>query len=239
VTMVGDGLNSPRQQGGKLQADENDPQFPDKYTMRNTRVLKVNMRQLTEVPEHIIETACNEFVNNVNLEDNLLTKVPGELQIMSELLTELSLAKNQISFIPSFISQFSRLAHLDLSCNILRNLPMELAGLKMLRELNISHNRFDHLPACIYELDNLETLTANDNRIQEIDAGDNGFGALAELSVLNLSNNSIQIVPPVLGNLTNIIDLQLSGNPFRQPRHQILQMGTASIMDYLRGRIPL
>ncbi|KAH8297398.1 hypothetical protein KR044_011271, partial [Drosophila immigrans] len=239
VTMVGDGLNSPRQQGGKAKSEESDPQFPDKYSMRNTRVLKVNMGQLTEVPEHIIETACNEFVNIVNLDSNLLTKVPFELQSMSELLTELILSKNQISFIPSFISQFSRLAHLNLSCNLLRSLPMELGGLKMLRELNISLNRFDHLPTCIYELENLETLIGNDNQIREIDASENGLGALSQLGTLNLSNNNIQIVPPVLGNLTNITELQLSGNPFRQPRHQILAMGTASIMDYLRGRIPL
>ncbi|KAL7738003.1 hypothetical protein ACLKA6_006361 [Drosophila palustris] len=237
--MVGDGLNSPRQQGGKVQSEEHDTQFPDKYSMRNTRVLRVNMGQLRTIPEHVIETARNELVNIVNLESNLLTKVPYELQNMSELLTDLNLAKNQISFIPSFISQFSRLVHVNLSCNLLRNLPLEFAGLKALRELNISHNRLNLLPSCIYELENLESLFANDNKISEVDASDNGLGALPCLSVLDLSNNDIQFVPPVLGNLTNIVDLQLSGNPFRQPRHQILVMGTAAILDYLRGRIPL
>ncbi|XP_034477677.1 leucine-rich repeat-containing protein 40 [Drosophila innubila] len=237
--MVGDGLNSPRQQGGKIQSQENDPQFPDKYSMRNTRVLKMNMGQLKTVPEHIFEIACNELVNIVNLENNLFTEVPYDLHYLSELLTELNLAKNQISFIPSFISQFSRLLHVNLSCNLLRSLPLEFAGLRMLCELNISHNRFDQLPRCIYELENLETLIANDNKIREVDASENGLGALSRLSYLDLSNNDIQVVPPVLGNLTNIVNLQLSGNPFRQPRHQILAMGTATIMDYLRGRIPL
>lgn len=235
----GDGLNSPRHQGGKVAAEKDDPHFPDKYSMRNTRVLKVNMGQLTTVPKHIIETACNELVNIVNLENNLLTEVPYELQNMNELLTELNLAKNQISFIPTFISQFSRLFHVNFSCNLLRSLPMEFAGLQTLCELNISQNRLDHLPTCIYELENLETLNASDNQICELDASNNGLGGLTRLTILNLSNNNIRVVPPLLGNLTNIIDLQLSGNPFRQPRHQILAMGTAAIMDYLRGRIPL
>ncbi|XP_060654862.1 LOW QUALITY PROTEIN: leucine-rich repeat-containing protein 40 [Drosophila nasuta] len=239
MKMVGDGLNSPRQQGGKAKSAKSDPQFPDKYSMRNTRVLKANSKNLTELPEDIVEMACHELVDIVSLQDNLLTKVPSELQNMSELLTELNLSKNQISFIPSFISQFSRLLRINLSGNLLRSLPMELAGLKMLRELNISHNRYEQLPTCIYELESLETLIANDNQIQEIDATDNGLGGLPKLGTLNLTNNNIQIVPPVLGNLTSIDELHLSGNPFRQPRHQILAMGTASIMEYLRNRIPL
>ncbi|XP_023163334.1 leucine-rich repeat-containing protein 40 [Drosophila hydei] len=235
--MVGDGLNSPRVQGGK-QSDSDGP-YPDKYMMRNTRVLSLCKAQLKELSEEIVQTACEELVNIVNLEDNLLTDVPEELRRMSDLLTDLGLAKNQLCYIPTFISQFSRLLGLNLSCNLLRDLPMEFAGLQSLRELNISHNRLDHLPRCIYELDALETLTANDNQIKEVDATENGLGALRYLSTLDLSNNDIQLVPPVLGNLTNITDLKLSGNPFRQPRHQVLAMGTAAVMNYLRGRIPL
>ncbi|XP_064538018.1 leucine-rich repeat-containing protein 40 [Drosophila montana] len=237
--MVGDGLNSPRHQGGKKVTSELGKAIPDKYMMRNTRVLSLGKAQLKCLPENVIDTACDEQVNIVRLEDNLLTDVPTELYKMSELLTELVLAKNQLSYIPTFISQFSRLNVMNLSCNLLRGLPMEFAGLQMLRELNISHNRLDHLPSCIYELNNLDTLIANDNRIKELDATEDGLGALSQLNVLDLSNNDIQLVPPVLGKMTNITELKLSGNPFRQPRHQILAMGTAATMDYLRGRIPL
>lgn len=237
--MVGDGLNSPRVQGGKKPISADEKQLPDKYMMRNTRVLNMCKAQLKELSEEIVQTACEEQVNVVNLEDNLLSDVPAELKQMSDLLTDLGLAKNQLCYIPTFISQFSRLLAMNLSCNMLRDLPMEFAGLQSLRELNISHNRLDRLPPCLFELDALEKLIAHDNQIRELDASENGLGALRYLNSLDLSNNNIQMVPPVLGNLTNITDLKLSGNPFRQPRHQILAQGTAAVMDYLRGRIPL
>lgn len=236
--MVGDGLNSPRQQGGKEAPDEITGPFPDKYKMRNTRVLQVKDCKLTELPEHIIDTACTEFVNSVSLENDLLTEVPSTLYKMNELLTCLELPRNQLSSLPTAMSQFSRLVSLNVSCNLLHELPMELGSLRSLRELDISHNRFAELPRCIFDLENLESLTANDNQIRQIDATENGLGCLYRLSQLDLSNNNIEFVPPVLGNITNINDLKLSGNPFRQPRHQILSLGTSAIMEYLRGRIP-
>lgn len=236
--MVGDGLNSPRQQGGKEAPDEIMAPFPDKYKMRNTRVLEVKDCKLKELPEHVVDTACTEFVNIVCLENSQLTDVPSTLYKMNELLTCLELPRNQLSSLPTAMSQFSRLVSLNVSCNLLRELPMELGGLQLLCELDISHNRFAEIPRCIFDLENLETLTANDNQIRQIDATENGLGCLYRLNQLDLSNNNIEFVPPVLGNLTNINELKLCGNPFRQPRHQILSLGTSAIMKYLRGRIP-
>lgn len=236
--MVGDGLNSPRQQGGKEVPEECIGPFPDKYKMRNTRVLQVKDCRLMELPEHVVDAACSECVNIVNLENNLLTEVPSTLYKMNDLLTVLKLPRNQLSSLPTAMSQFSRLVSLNLSGNLLRELPMELGGLQSLCELDISHNRFTQLPRCIFDLEKLETLTANDNQIELIDATENGLGCLYQLTELDLSNNNIQFVPPVLGNMTNISVLKLCGNPFRQPRHQILSLGTSDIMKYLRGRIP-
>lgn len=60
------------------------------------------------------------------------------------------------------------------------------------------------LPTCIYELNGLEVLLAKDNQIDKIDATSNGLGGLKRLSTLDLANNSIDYVPPILGNLTNL-----------------------------------
>ncbi|KAH8401122.1 hypothetical protein KR009_003142 [Drosophila setifemur] len=239
MTLVGDGLNSPRKQGGKNGSVENISPFPDKYVMRNSRVLKVSMAQITDVPVDVLETARQEQVNIVSLDGNLLMEVPKNLTMLSEQLNQLVLTKNQISFVPRYISQFSKLSVLNLSCNLLCELPIELAGLQLLQELDISHNRFNHLPRCIYELRSLETLLAHDNQIKDFDASDTGLGALQKLECLNMRNNDILVVPPVLGNLKNLKDLELWGNPFRQPRHQILSMGTQEVLSYLRTRIPM
>ncbi|KAH8301449.1 hypothetical protein KR059_003634 [Drosophila kikkawai] len=237
MTFVGDGLNSPRKQGGGMDCSE-DSLFPDKYHMRNTRVLNVSMANITGLPMEVLETARQELVNVVNLDGNLLIELPQDLHMLSELLTELVLSRNQISYVPTNISQYSKLAVLNLSCNLLCELPMELAGLQLLRELDISHNRFELLPRCIYELQSLGKLVANDNRIKDIDASDQGLGAMISLHTLILNNNDIQMVPPLLGNLTNIKQLELWGNTFRLPRHQVLAMGTLAVLAYLRTRIP-
>ena len=65
-----------------------------------------------------------------------------------------------------------------------------------------------------------------------------GLKQLSKLSILDLGNNNIGQVPPELGLLTNLRVLTLDGNAFRVPRPQILVKGTASIMAYLRDRIP-
>ncbi|KAH8269530.1 hypothetical protein KR018_005830 [Drosophila ironensis] len=239
MTLVGDGLNSPRKQGGESESLENNSgPFPDKHVMRNTRIMRVSNAQITDVPMEVFETACQEQVNVVRLDGNALMHMPKDLCMLSGLLTELDLTKNQITFVHSHISQFSKMTVLNLSCNLLCELPMEMAALQQLRQLDISHNRFNHMPRCVYELENLESLVAHDNHIKDIDASDLGLGGMKELHSLDLNNNDIQLVPPILGNLENIKELELWGNPFRQPRHQILSMGTQEVLRYLRTRIP-
>ncbi|BFG05634.1 leucine-rich repeat-containing protein 40 [Drosophila madeirensis] len=238
--MPADGLNSPRVQGRRSGGDQKDASpFPDKYDMRGTRVLSIYKSRITEVPAQVFEEAREELVNVVQLQDNRLCEVPKDLHMLGELLTQLDLTKNQISYIPTNISQFSRLTCFNVSCNLLRDLPLEFGGLQLLCELDISFNRFERLPRCIFDLQNLELLLAHDNHIEDIDASETGLGALKNLRVLDLSNNDIRQVPPILGNMRNIVTLNLMGNPLRQPRHQILSAGTEAIMAFLRTRIPL
>ena len=62
---------------------------------------------------------------------------------------------------------------------------------------NIFRARFRLLPPVIYSLPKLEVLLASDNQIESIDAG--GIKELTQLATLDLRNNSISQVPPVLG----------------------------------------
>lgn len=63
------------------------------------------------------------------------------LQEMKDCCSELVFANNLINNVPSFISQFTRLSLVNLSCNSLQDLPEEFGVLLTLRELNISNNR--------------------------------------------------------------------------------------------------
>ncbi|KAK7083015.1 Leucine-rich repeat-containing protein 40 [Halocaridina rubra] len=109
------------------------------------------------------------------------------------------------------------------------------ATLLYLREINISANRFEQLPACVYEMKQLEILMASDNKINSLYV--EGLSKLERIAILDLHNNNIDFVPPLLGNMTQLRNLQLNGNPFRVPRRAILDKGTYEILDYLRSRI--
>lgn len=60
------------------------------------------------------------------------------------------------------------------------------------------------IPECIYKLSNLEILFVRDNQLEEINASENGLAALPHLAKLDLSNNNIEHVPPILGNLKKL-----------------------------------
>ncbi|XP_017848399.1 leucine-rich repeat-containing protein 40 isoform X5 [Drosophila busckii] len=211
--------------------------MPDKYKLRHSRTLAVNLEELTNVPDEVFQLAAAEQVHVVDFARNKLSTLPNGLQHMRGLVTELVLSQNIISSVPPFISQFTRITFLNLSNNLLNGLPDEFGVLSTLRELNIANNRFEILPNALYELQGLEILIASDNHIKALNVA--GLQAMKRLSNLDLRNNDIDNIPPILGNLTNITHLELIGNPFRQPRHQILMKGTDAIMSYLRDRIPI
>ena len=169
---------------------------------------------------------------------NYLTEFPTNLEPIIEKLFELNLSNNRIKDdLPgSILEKGTHLQYLNFSNNQLTKIPTEISNLGNLREICLSFNKFREIPASLQACEKLETLLINDNQIQEIDV--EGLRKLKLLAVLDLSNNDIQQVPPELGTLTQIRSLQLEGNSFRVPRPQILVKGTQSIMSYLRDRIP-
>ncbi|XP_053666913.1 leucine-rich repeat-containing protein 40 [Anopheles marshallii] len=212
--------------------------FPDVYQMRKGRALIVCSKGLIDIPEAVFLDALEACVYNVDISKNKLTSVPSGITHLSSLLTELNVSFNLLQTVPAFFSQFEKISYLNLSNNQMPDLPEVVGLLVTLRELNVVSNQLKRIPDCVYELRGLEIFLANGNQIEEIDASENGLGALKRLATLDLANNNIKHVPPILGTLKNITTLELIGNSFRQPRHQILEKGTESIMSYLRDRIP-
>lgn len=212
--------------------------FPDKYQLKKTRSLAICGKNLSEIPEQVFIDAVDADISVVDFSKNKLKKLPDGLTHLSSKISELNLSGNQLNEIQPFVSQFDHIKYLNVSCNHLTQLPDEIGLLLTLRELNIANNRLVDFPKCIYELLHLEIIIACDNKIDEIDASEVGLLALKRLAVLDLSNNNLKHVPPTLGNMTQINNLSLHGNCFKSPRVQILEKGTASVLSYLRDRIP-
>ncbi|XP_034950700.1 leucine-rich repeat-containing protein 40-like [Chelonus insularis] len=209
--------------------------MPDRYTMKNTKLLSLTNKNLDLIPENVIEDAILAEVTCVDLSRNKLSQLPDKLALI-KFTEDLKLFCNRLTSIPNWIGEaYNRLRYLDLSKNLLSSLPDTIGMLEHLREINISHNKFVTVPDCIYNILHLEILVVHDNQIEEINA--EALSKLKRLATLDLSNNNIKFVPPELGNQTNLRTLLLSGNCFRQPRHEMLMKSTEEILSYLRNRI--
>ncbi|XP_058792286.1 leucine-rich repeat-containing protein 40-like [Phymastichus coffea] len=210
--------------------------FPDKYTMRNAKLLSVVGQNIAEIPDEIFENAKEAEVTCVDLSRNRLQELTDGLSKVTS-VTDLKLSYNLLGELPEWIGEsLTNLRYLDLSKNLLTSLPDSLTGLQFLVEINISFNKFEEMPECIYEMPNLEILIANDNKMSSVNVP--ALSKLKYLANLDLSNNNIGYVPPELGNLKHLRMLSLNGNCFKQPRQATLMKGTEEILAYLRNRIP-
>ncbi|XP_066152991.1 leucine-rich repeat-containing protein 40-like isoform X2 [Euwallacea fornicatus] len=210
--------------------------FPDRYRMRNGNILNLAMKNLSVIPDHVFMEAKEAHVSVVDLCKNKLPQLPLSLLLLADYLTELNLSTNQLNEIPAEIANLSKLKFLDLSNNKIEDLPRDMDSMKNIRELVLFNNRFKKIPDCIFGMVGLEILMLNDNKLDKINV--EGLQKLNRLATLSLSNNNISVVPPELGNMNHLRNLELKGNFFRQPRYAILEQGTESVLSYLRDKIP-
>ncbi|XP_063719789.1 CCR4-NOT transcription complex subunit 6-like isoform X2 [Symsagittifera roscoffensis] len=78
-------------------------------------------------------------------------------------ITRLVVKSNQLTKVPSEITNLKRLTHLDLSHNMLRSLPPEIGDLVTLKELLLRHNYLRLLPYELGKLFNLQVLNLDEN----------------------------------------------------------------------------
>jgi hypothetical protein len=212
------------------------PIVPDKFVMKSAQTMNLTGKELSNLPPEAVENAIEAEVTGADLSKNYFSQFPETLEPLLGRLYELNLSSNRLESIPNLISLGASLQFVNLSNNKLSTLPSEIGLLTNLREVCLNCNKFDAVPPQLYKCDKLETLMISDNRITSIDV--DGLKQLSRLTILDLGNNNIGLVPPELGLLTNIRSLTLDGNAFRVPRPQILVKGTESILAYLRDRIP-
>uniref|UniRef100_A0A8C2DXC0 Leucine-rich repeats and calponin homology (CH) domain containing 1 n=1 Tax=Cyprinus carpio TaxID=7962 RepID=A0A8C2DXC0_CYPCA len=106
---------------------------------------------------------------------------------------EADLSKNRLMDIPSEVCHLVSLEMLNLYHNCIKSIPDTIISLQSLTCLNISRNQLSLLPACVCGL---------------------------PLRVLNASNNKLNALPESIGQLTNLMELDVSCNEITAlPRH--------------------
>jgi hypothetical protein len=201
-----------------------------------SRSLDLSKKNLSDITQADLEELTFE-PTTVLLSFNTLQSIPIGFKMFQNTITTLHLDHNKFTSFPSFDDSsiiFPNISTLDLSANQLTSLPGESdhTAFPNLQTLNVNNNRIAELPTKL-PFSKLTTFLATSNSLTSITPS-----TFEKMEVVDISNNNIGHLPPILGNITTIRTLLVEGNSFRVPRYTIVQQGTAAVMEYLRGRIP-
>lgn len=213
--------------------EDNFPQTIDQ--LKGLKWLKIDKTQLDLIPEAF---SGLEKLEKLNISHNNLKSLVGELICLNNLkfldcrhnsikgdaipdelfhietLTVLDLSKNQIKVIPKNLGNCKSLQMLNLSYNGITNIDDDLfKNLTNLIYLNFSNNELKVIPPQLGRLLNLTTLILNNNpleqaKMRQIDR----LKSLRSLHLANTYRNNNNTPINTLGDLTNLVELNLSSN---------------------------
>lgn len=194
--------------------------------------LDVCTNQLVVLPESIGRLTC---LKTLLLDNNKIEELPYTIgQCIS--LTELKASFNQLKALPEATGKLTQLRCLDVHWNKLGSLPSTIASMESLVDLDASFNEIHHVPEGLCQVTTLTrlNLASNFNELQEIPQG---IGNLQKLKLLNLSCNQLKVLPDSFALLTNLQDLDLSGNHWRVPPKNIADQGLEAVLKYMANLV--
>lgn len=176
-------------------------------------------------------------VREIQLQHNTFTTFPNSLSFFGNTLTSLNLSHNQLVG-ETYLTESLHLAalkELSLSHNRITSLTPLVAHLNApeLQKLDISFNRIVSLPVLRDAFPSLAVLFVSSNHLEDLDAT-----WVAGLKIVVADNNDIAHLNPRLG-LHKFERLDVTGNRFRVPRWNVLELGTEATLRWLRGRVPV
>jgi Leucine-rich repeat (LRR) protein len=211
----------------------------------NSKILEVGRggaldlasKNYEDIPKELMDTVRGT-PSSVSLLHNRLTAFPSSLEIFALGLTSLNIGQNKLSgnsYFPNKMSLTS-LTTLIIQANNIASLQPLIENLDApkLDTLDVSANRLTSIEGIRPTFPHLIAFYARDNQITEIPVD-----SIDGIKILDLSSNAITSLPPKLGTLSSIRELRVGGNLFKVPRWQVLEKGTESVMEWLRGRLPV
>ncbi|KAM5147250.1 leucine-rich repeat and calponin homology domain-containing protein 1 isoform 3-T3 [Callospermophilus lateralis] len=158
--------------------------------------------------ERALEEAANSGGLNLSarkLKEFPRTAVPGH--DLSDTV-QADLSKNRLVEVPMELCHFVSLEILNLYHNCIRVIPEAIINLQMLTYLNLSRNQLSALPACLCGLP-LKVLIASNNKLGSLPEE---IGQLKQLMELDVSCNEITALPPQIGQLKSLRELNVRRN---------------------------
>jgi Leucine-rich repeat (LRR) protein/GTPase SAR1 family protein len=142
-----------------------------------------------------------------------LTVLPADLDLLQH-LTHLNLESNLLTGLPSQIARLVNLVNLELNNNRISSIPNDIVGLCSLLHLNLDNNRIGYLPSTLGKLTSLRTLKINKNQLSS--EGLDPIFTLHRLEHLEIGDNQLEEIPPMISHLASLKILNLAGNKLTQ-----------------------
>jgi Leucine-rich repeat (LRR) protein len=139
---------------------------------------------------------CDGTTTSLDLSGQGLTVLPD--LSMCTALTRLFLYNNELTVLPTWITQLVNLQSLTVSFNRLAAFPSEICQLVNLQELDLNGNQMTTLPTEIGQLVNLQNLGVTLNQLTALPAE---FGQLVSLVGLDINSNLITTFPEPITQL--------------------------------------
>ena len=183
----------------------------------NLGEIDAGMNKLSFLPESIAESKIKTLiVDNNQFTSPSLSSCLNSRSIFGTSLVYCNLSSNQLDVIPDELLKFSNLRTLILSFNTIKS---------------ISNWAQTSLPS-------LEALDLSQNRLADFgDFPRNCRISSPSLTTLILQNNEIRYIPPELGLLSTLKQIDFRGNPQKAIRTNILEKPCSEILSFLKRRL--
>ncbi|XP_063808879.1 leucine-rich repeat and calponin homology domain-containing protein 1 isoform X4 [Pseudophryne corroboree] len=169
--------------------------------------------------ERALEEAANSGILNLSARKlKEFPRTPGSHDLSDTVQADFS--KNRLTEVPVEVCHFVSLEALNLYHNCIKMIPETLAHLQMLTYLNISRNQLSSLPACICGLP-LKVLIASNNKLGFLPEE---IGQLQQLMELDISCNEITSLPQQIGLLKSLRELNVRRNYLKVLPQEIVDL---------------
>ncbi|XP_064360920.1 leucine-rich repeat and calponin homology domain-containing protein 1 isoform X2 [Dromaius novaehollandiae] len=172
-----------------------------------------------------LERALEEAAHSggLNLSGRKLKEFPRSAAALSHDLSDTvraDLSKNRLTEVPMELCHFVSLETLNLYHNCIKIIPDAIMNLQMLTYLNLSRNQLSSLPACLCGLP-LKVLIASNNKLGSLPEE---IGQLKQLMELDVSCNEITALPQQIGQLKSLKELNIRRNYLEVLPQELVQL---------------
>ncbi|XP_021231731.1 leucine-rich repeat and calponin homology domain-containing protein 1 isoform X7 [Numida meleagris] len=181
----------------------------------------LGLQPLNRGLERALEEAAHS--GGLNLSGRKLKEFPRSAAALTHDLSDTvraDLSKNRLTEIPTELCHFVSLETLNLYHNCIKIIPDAIVNLQMLTYLNLSRNQLSSLPACLCGLP-LKVLIASNNKLGSLPEE---IGQLKQLMELDVSCNEITTLPQQIGLLKSLKELNVRRNYLEVLPQELVQL---------------